>query len=145
MCAREVISKEIGIKLKSIRSHFEMTMDKIGKGTGTSRSYLSDFERGFRLPTTKYLRYLHDEFNVNLNYIFHGEEWMFRPTKEEKPPDFGGLQNKVTDMLNFIEDMPHALYAVLGYVAEYKLMNKELIERHEAEKAKKKGTRKNRG
>jgi len=136
MCAREVKSREVGIQLKNIRAHFRMTMDQIGKATGTSRSYLSDFERGFRMPTTKYLRFLHDELNVNLNYIFNGEGWMFRPTPEERAPDFGQLQDQVGEMLGFIRDMPHALYAVLGFVAEYKLMNKELIERHLAEKNK---------
>jgi transcriptional regulator with XRE-family HTH domain len=136
MCAREQISREIGIQLKNIRSHFKMTMDEIGKDTGTSRSYLSDFERGFRLPTTKYLRYLHNKLNVNLNYVFKGEGWMFRPTPEERPPDFGQLQDQVTDLLNFIEEMPHALYAVLGFITEYKLMNKELIDRHINEKNK---------
>jgi transcriptional regulator with XRE-family HTH domain len=133
MCAREQVSREIGIQLKNIRSHLKMTMDEIGKQTGTSRSYLSDFERGYRLPTSKFLKYLHDDLNVNLNYIFKGEGRMFRPTQEEGFPDFGELHGQVMEMLKFMAEMPHAVYAVLGFMTEYKIMNKELIDRHLAE------------
>ena len=37
----------------------------------------------------------------------------------------------------FIETgiVPHALYAMLGYFTEYKLMNKEIIQRHRDEKS----------
>ena len=126
--------EETGRQLRSIREDLRMTMDAVSKETGISRSYISDFERGFRLPTSKYLRYLHDSHQVNLNYVFGSEERKFRMTKD-KPPDFGKMQDDVDDLLRFMAEVPHALYAVLGYFTEYKLMNKEVIQRHRAEKA----------
>ena len=111
-----------------------MTLDAVSKETGISRSYISDFKRGFRLPTSKYLRYLHDSHQVNLNYVFGSEGWKFR-TAKDKPPDFGKMQDDVYDMLRLMAEAPHALYAVLGYFTEYKLMNKEVIQRYRAEKA----------
>lgn len=56
--AREAIFKEIGMNLRMIRDKIDLTMEVISKETGISRSYLSDFERGVKLPTHKYLKYL---------------------------------------------------------------------------------------
>lgn len=109
-----------------------MTMDEIGRATHTSRSYLSDFEKGYRLPTTKYLRYLYEQLNVNLNYVFGGKDPMFRQTTLENVPSFGPFQESVEDMPAFMAEMPHALYGVLAYITEYKLNNKDLIQKHSA-------------
>jgi transcriptional regulator with XRE-family HTH domain len=120
--------------LKAIRDDLRMTLDAVSKETGMSRSYISDFERGFRLPTSKYMRYLHDRHLVNLNYIFGSEGRKFR-TEARKAPDFGKMQEDVDELLALMGEVPHALYAVLGFFNEYKLMNKEVIQRHRSEKA----------
>lgn len=129
--------RDIGLQLKAIREQLRKTADAVSKETGISRSYISDFERGFKLPTSKYLKYLHDHHNVNLNSIFLSEGRKLRPTAEEKAPDFGMQQEEVDKMLRFMADMPHALYAMLGAFAEYKLMNSEVIEKHLAKKGEK--------
>lgn len=129
--------KDTGLKLKSIREELHFTMDEISKELVMSRSYISDFERGYRLPTSKYLKFLHDKHNVNVNYVFGSEGRKFRPTPDEKSPDFGMFQEEVDKLLRFMSEIPHALYAVLGFFTEYKLMNKELIERHRNEKGEK--------
>jgi len=48
---------------------------------------------------------------------------------------FGKMQDDVDELLRFMAKVPHALYTMLGYFAEYKLMNKEVIQRYLAEKA----------
>ena len=130
---KDALYKNTGLQLKAIREELRMTLDAISQETGISRSYLSDFERGFRLPTSKYLNYLHHRHQVNLNFIFGTEGRKFRPGTDEAL-DFGKFQEEVDKMLVFMAEMPHALYAVLGFFTEYKLMNKELIDRHRAEK-----------
>lgn len=125
---------DTGLQLRNIREDLRMTLDAVSKETGISRSYISDFERGFRLPTSKYLRYLHDNHQVNLNYVFGSEGRKFR-TAKDKPPDFGKMQDDVDELLRFMAEVPHALYSILGYFTEYKLMNKEVIQRYRAEKA----------
>jgi transcriptional regulator with XRE-family HTH domain len=118
--------QDSGIRLRAIRQEIRMTMDMLSKETGISRSYLSDFERGFRMPTSKYLRFLHDRHKVNLNYIFGGEGRMFRMEAVDVP-DFGMLQGEVDNMLRFMGEYPVALYALLGYTEEYKMKNKGLL------------------
>jgi transcriptional regulator with XRE-family HTH domain len=82
--------EETGRQLRSIREDLRMTLDAVSKELGISRSYISDFERGFRLPTSKYLKYLHDSHQVNLNYVFGSEGWKFLMTKD-KPPNFTNI------------------------------------------------------
>ena len=76
--------KDIGLQLRAVRERLHMTLDDIKEQTGISRSYVSDFERGVRLPTSKYLRYLHDHQNINLNFVFCSEGRMLRMSEEEK-------------------------------------------------------------
>ncbi|HLP57972.1 MAG TPA: helix-turn-helix transcriptional regulator [Candidatus Deferrimicrobium sp.] len=136
MMAKEALHREIGLHLRMIRDEIHLTMEVISQETGISRSYLSDFERGVKLPTSKYLKYLFVRHNVNLNFVFSGEGNKFRPTAEETTPNFGKFQDEVDKLLHFMADMPHTLYAVLGFFTEYKMVNKNLIEQHFAEKEK---------
>lgn len=128
---KEVLYQDTAMQLKAIREEMRKTLDVVSGETGISRSYLSDFERGFRLPTSKYLRYLHDHHRVNLNYVFGGEGRKFRAA-DEAGLDFGHLQDEVDKMLHFMAEMPHALFSMLSHFAEYKLVNKKLIEQHQA-------------
>lgn len=128
---REARHKDIGLQVRAIRDHLDMTLGDVSERTGISRSYISDFERGFKLPTAKYLKYLHDHHHINMNYIFGSDMRMLRPTEEEKKKlDFGKFQEEVDELLLYLYKIPHALYAVLGYFTEYKLKNKMLIDEH---------------
>lgn len=119
---------EIGKKLKSIRERFNWTLSTLSKAAGISPSYLSDFERGFKLPTSKYLKYLHENLNINLNYIFGTEDPMFRLKAEKHvKPDFGKYDEEIEELLYYLSRLPHALYSVLGYFTEYKIQHKQLI------------------
>jgi len=125
---------DTGMQLKAIREELRMTLDAVSKEIGLSRSYISDFERGFRLPTSKYMRYLHDRHKVNLNFIFGGESRKFR-AEAPKAPNFGRMQEDVDELLVHMAEIPHTLFAVLGFFTEYKVMNKEVIQRYRSEKA----------
>lgn len=133
----EMLYQEHGVRLRIVRQELRLTMDVVSKETGISRSYLSDFERGFRMPTSKYLSYLHDRHKVNLNYIFGGERRVFR-AETSNTPDFGMMQEEVDKMLRLMGDVPTANFAVLGFAAEFRMKNKELIEQIRAEKEKEK-------
>ncbi|NIM15404.1 MAG: helix-turn-helix domain-containing protein [Candidatus Aminicenantes bacterium] len=117
----------LGQRIKAIREHLKMTLADVSEETGISRSYISDFERGFKLPTAKYLKYLHNNHNINLNYIFCSDEEMYRKEKEEKY-DFGKFNEEIEELLFYLSKIPPAIYAVLGFFTEYKLKNKEIID-----------------
>jgi transcriptional regulator with XRE-family HTH domain len=128
---REAHYINIGLQLKKIRDQLDWTMDIMSKATGISRSYLSDFERGVKLPTAKYLKYLHDTHHVSLNFIFGSDNRMLNPLGEKNPkPDFGKNSEEIDDILLLLSRVPHALYAFLAFFAEYKITNKQLIKQY---------------
>lgn len=129
----EIRYKDHGVRLRFIRKELKLTMDVVSKDTGITQSYLSNFERGLRIPTSRYLEYLHDRHKVNLNYIFGGEGRVFR-SEATDVPDFGMLQGEVDNLLRLMGKVPTALFAVLGFGAEFKMKNKDLIEQIRAEK-----------
>jgi transcriptional regulator with XRE-family HTH domain len=135
---RESKYGEIGIQLKSIRERLNWTLNAMSKATGISPSYLSDFERGFKLPTSKYLKYLHDTHNINLNYVFCTDGRMYRPIEVEGvKPDFGKFAEEIDELLYYLARVPHAMYAVLGFFVQYKMSNKEIIKEYLNEEDKK--------
>lgn len=136
---KEATFVDIGLRLRAIREELQLTADAVSKETGISRSYISDFERGYRLPTSKYLKYLKDRFNVNMNHIFSGESPVFLPTGKDAPPDFGSQQAEVDNMLRFMAKVPHSLFSMLASFSKYQIENKHLIEKHQSQKKEKAG------
>ena len=122
---KDKLFEDIGERAKNVRREIKLTMDEASKEAGISRSYISDFERGYRLPTSKYLRYLHDRHEVNLNYIFFGEANMFRPGKKNTLPYFTNIQGAIDKLLCFMYGNPHACYSILAYAEKYKINNIE--------------------
>jgi len=128
---REANYTNIGVQLKKIRDQLGWSLDIMNKATGISRSYLSDFERGVKLPTAKYLKYLHDIHHVSLNFIFGSDDRLHNPLGEKNPkPDFGKHSEEIDDILSFLSRVPHALFAFLAFFAEYKINNKQLIKQY---------------
>ncbi len=126
--------EDYGKRLKDIRTKLGLTLENIRQHIGISRSYVSEFEKGIKLPTVKYLRYLHDRHGINLNYVFRGQHNMFRENvvNEHSEPVFGGFQNDVADMIKLMEKVPHALHHILAYVAEYKVNNHDFLKNFNA-------------
>jgi transcriptional regulator with XRE-family HTH domain len=132
---REAKYVDIGMQMKAIRERLNWTLETMSKATGISRSYISEFERGFKLPTAKYMRYLHDTHNVSLNFVFGSDGRMFRPTEEEGvTPDFGRYAEDIDELLYYLSRVPHALYSVLGFFAQYKIEHRELVKEYLKEK-----------
>jgi transcriptional regulator with XRE-family HTH domain len=127
---REGVYKNIGLQLRNVRERLRLTLDDLHKEVGISRSYISNFERGHKIPTAKYLKYLHDKYNVSLHYIFCSSGRMFRHTGEELGAlDFGKNQEDVDELLSMMYRVPHTLHSMLVHFAEYKLENEEYIAR----------------
>lgn len=121
--------QDIGRRLKSIRDAIGYTLDRVYKETGISRSYISEFERGRKLATSKYLKFLIESHNVNLNFVFSGKGEMFISHQERQPElyDFGKFDSEIKDLLFHITHIPNAMYEVLGHFSEYKLRKADLI------------------
>jgi transcriptional regulator with XRE-family HTH domain len=127
---------DIGKRLKEIREALNHTLDRMSVDSGISRSYLAEFERGAKLPNSKYLIYLFKRHNVNLHYILGGKGERFNPPDKERMLyyNFGKFEEEIKELLYYITNVPHALYAVLGFFAEYKVDNAGYLEKFTGEK-----------
>ncbi|MFC2146360.1 helix-turn-helix domain-containing protein [Acidobacteriota bacterium] len=122
---------EIGVHAKAVREALGKTIQGMSEATGISRGYISDFERGVKLPTARYIKYLYEKCNVNTNYIFSGEGLIFRPVKGKALPlDFGSHQADVEELVWFMYKVPHALLYQLQAHLEYKLKYKQMLSEH---------------
>jgi len=125
---KESDRRDIGLQLRAVRERLGLTLEALSKETGISRSYISEFERGVKLPTSRYLKHLHDRCNVSLHYIFCSDGRMFRPSQEEQARvNFGKFQEEVDEMLECMSKNPHALYSLLLSFIEYKAENQEKL------------------
>ena len=122
---------DIGIHTKAVREALGKTIQGMSEDTGISRGYISDFERGVKLPTARYIKYLYEKCNINVNYIFSGEGLIFRPVKGKALPlDFGSHQGDMEEMVWFMYKGPHALLYQLQAHMEYKLKYKQMLSEH---------------
>jgi transcriptional regulator with XRE-family HTH domain len=114
--------EDIGKRLKTVRERLGFTLEQMNRETGISKSYISDFERGKKIPASKYLFQLCETFNANLNYVFKGKGDMFISADSGKIPqyNFGKYQEEIDDLLFHITNIPNALFAVLQFFSEYK-------------------------
>ncbi len=127
---------DTGKRLKAIRESLNHTLDTMSIAAKISRSYISEFERGMKLPNTKYLKYLFEEHDVNIHYVFNGEGRMFNPPKSEQMLlyNFGKYEEEIKELLYYITNIPHALYDILGHFTEYKVENEEFLEKFMGQK-----------
>lgn len=128
---REGPYKDIGLQLRSVRERLKLTLDDVHKETGISRSYVSNFERGLKLPTVKYLKHLHDVHSVSLDFIFCSNGRMFRlGAGEPGELDFGKNQEDVDDMMKLMAKVPHARHSMLVAFAEYKMEYEDYLDKY---------------
>jgi transcriptional regulator with XRE-family HTH domain len=131
---------DIGKRLKAIRESLNHTLDTMSVAANISRSYISEFERGMKLPNSKYLKYLFEAQNINLHYVFNGDGRMFNPPKNEQMLlyNFGKYEEEIKELLYYITNIPHALYDILGHFTEYKAENEAFLKKFMGQKDNKK-------
>jgi len=87
------LQKEIGQKLKGLRTSRKYTTAEVAERTGITQSYVSKIERGEKQTSITTLQLLADFYNVHISYFF-GEQ-------QDIPEE---LQGKI-DWISFGEEM----------------------------------------
>lgn len=127
-----VLMKAIGGRLREIRELLGHTLKVMQKMTGASLSYISDFERGNKFPSSKYLKELAIRFKVSIDYIFTGRGEMFIPEEEDKKQemDFGRYGEDIDELLFYMKHVPNALFAVLHFFSDYKVEHEDFLKKY---------------
>lgn len=112
--ANKFDTKLIGGRLKSVRRHFDFTLDEISKHTGLSKSGISEIEKGVKKPSSVYMFSLAEKFNININWVLTGRGRMFLPDISFYL-DYGIDNEHVLDMLQAILKSRLVRYDFLKY------------------------------
>ena len=129
--------KEIGKRLKDVRSSLGLTIERMHEITGFSRSLISEAENGIKKPSAIYLFELLYRFNANINYVFSGKGEMFLPTAVGDSDGPVEIEDDLSEMFYLIEHVDMVKYGMLSHFINYKTLNKNTINKLLEEKKKK--------
>ena len=77
-----------GDRIKDIRKHFKLTMEKFGNKLGVTKMTISRLESGSNNLTEQMTKSICREFNVNEDWLRTGDGEMFAPTDEFNLNDY---------------------------------------------------------
>lgn len=127
----------IGKRLRDIREALDITLEKMQEISGFSKSLISAAEKGQKKPSSIYLYFLLDRFNVDLNYVFSGKGNMFRHVPKLLDPRDPDLGHTCEELVYMIENVELVRYAMMTEYIKFKAQNKTLINEALAGKEKK--------
>lgn len=74
----ESVNKDIfAVKLKQIRSDYDITQEDFAKSLGASRAYILRLEQGAAAPTVMICKLISLMYNINYNWLTGAEEEMY--------------------------------------------------------------------
>ncbi len=125
---------QIGTRLKQVRKSLHLTLNDMFKISGFSTSIISEVENGKKIPSSIYLYALSTELNVNINYVFTGQGEMFLAEEPRFKRDFGRDQERIEELLHYLEHYDIARYEILSSFQRFKKDNQDLIDWEKKEK-----------
>jgi len=131
----------IGKRLRDIREALNITLEKMQEITGFSKSLISAAEKGQKKPSSIYLYFLLDRFNVDLNYVFSGKGNMFKRIPRLLDPGDPDLGHSCEELIYMIENVELVRYAMMTEYIKFKAQNKTLINEVLAAREGEKGRR----
>lgn len=119
-------------RVKAVREALKYTLKTMQEKTGISTSYISDFERGKKFPSSKYIKKLVNTFGVSSDYLFTGKGDMFLKDRTywKEMYDFGKFNDDVHEMLFYMKKVPNTMFAVLEFFTDYKVKKEEFLEKY---------------
>ena len=78
---KEHLWKEIGLRLQMVRKRLNLLQKDFASTLNISNASLSEMEAGNAKPRFELLYNITKRYNVNLNYLLHGEGDIFMPDK----------------------------------------------------------------
>ena len=67
---------EVGFRIKDLRQLKNISVEGLANQAKVTHSYIELIENGVKFPTAKLFIRLSDIFNVSLDYLMRGREWI---------------------------------------------------------------------
>jgi len=140
----------IGSRLREVRKVLKLSQKEFVQNLGIIDSTLSEYETGFKMPTTEFLMNLRQEYSVNISYILFGEGGMFVGSrdKEKYCIQFSKLGIRQEDAYEFLYTLQrsritqhHAISQFTSLMLKEQTMIKRELEIAEQEEKESKTTK----
>lgn len=111
--------KEVGERLRTMRMSTGLNQRDFASRLSTSGAYISCIELGHSMPGGSFLRCLHREFDININWLLNGDEL-------DLPPRYGFYIRKLaSDYVRASTSGKWLLMAVASYLAKPAVLGRE--------------------
>lgn len=134
MTAQDPILRDIGQRLQAVRKTLTVTQQDFARQVEVSGASLSAMEAGNSKPRIEVYFHLTREYNVNLEFLLHGQGEMFlngegHPEDEdlEKP---GECREFMGTFLDYFDKSPVVRYAMMTHFTTFLEENEAIIEKN---------------
>jgi transcriptional regulator with XRE-family HTH domain len=124
--------KIIGERLQEIRTHLGYLQKAFAKEMEISGASLSEIEAGNVKPRFELIYNITRKFDVNINYLLHGEGEMFMKDETYRLTGFDMTKVDRTFLEEFVDYFSRSELVrthVMGFFRRYMIENAELIEK----------------
>jgi transcriptional regulator with XRE-family HTH domain len=128
---------EIGQRIKKIRLQLGLRQKEMAGQLQVPNSYLSDIECGKGNPGHLLFFKLTTQFNVSLDYLFHGSGETFLNTQSQKESKKETAGDRYVDEIKTIEDLIWYLknstifyHQIMALASRFQYENEEIIKRN---------------
>ncbi len=134
--------KEIGARIKEIRKALRISQKEMAATLEMANCNLSEIESGKGNPGHSFFYKLSTRFNISLDYLFHNKGEMFTTYRVKREGDDELIVDhieSIDDLLWYLENSTMFRNQVLGYAAQIRYENEEVIKKDIARKRSKPG------
>jgi transcriptional regulator with XRE-family HTH domain len=120
----------IGQRIKELRKYLRISQREMAESFHMSSSYLSEIESGKGKPGPEFFLKLSDDYNVRIEYLFHGTGEMFYGTErtiDSEEFDFNENVDTIGKMVWLMEHSPFFKSTILGFASKFLLDNERIL------------------
>lgn len=129
---KEYLWKEIGIRIQMVRKTLNLLQKDFARSLDISNASLSEMEAGNAKPRFELLYNITKRYNINLNYLLHGEGEIFMPNEISRQSAFEinpGHRDFFKEFFYYFNCSYLVRTAMINYFRTYILEKESLIKK----------------
>jgi transcriptional regulator with XRE-family HTH domain len=122
----------IGKRVKEIRRYFRLSQKEMADNLKMSYSYLSEIECGKANPGPEFFLKLSNDYNISMDYLFHGIGNMFLGSHRKIEEEEYDLDEDIYSIEKLVWLMDHSPFyknTILSFASKFLLDNERIIKK----------------
>lgn len=132
----------IGQRIKELRKYARLNQRELAASLNMASSYLSEIENGKANPGPEFFLKISYEYNVRIEYLFHGTGEMFYGTKlkvDSEEFDFSEEVDTIGQVVWLMEHSTLFKNTILGFASKFLMDNERIMKKSIGKYKTKKG------